>query len=137
MTTAVSPGPARTTTGAPLPLVALPQGELLTVNINQLPLHYHTGTAQVWTIQGRWEYREYPGQPQVAGSYLHEPGGSVHTFFCPEDNTEETVVLLWMEGAQINFSTSIQFITETLSAEQDTGPVPYIHAGGAAAITTA
>ena len=44
-------------------------------------------------------------------------------------------MLLWMEGAQINFdedgklvsivdATAIQFITEKLSAEQDTGPVP-------------
>jgi len=65
-----------------------------------LPLHYHTGPAQVWTIQGRWEYREYPGQPQVAGSYLHEPGGSVHTFFCPDDNTEDTIALAQaVEGA--------------------------------------
>ena len=81
----------------------------------------------------------------MAGSYLYEPGGSVHTFFCPEDNTEDTVVLLWMEGAQINFdedgklhsiidATAIQFITEKVSAEQDTGPVNYIHAGGAAAV---
>jgi hypothetical protein len=113
MTASVSPGIAATTTGAPLPMVALPQGELLTINIDQipllkdliapgitssrcawtwkrgewvflatlapgceLPLHYHTGPAQVWTIQGRWEYKEYPTQPQVAGSYLYEPGGS-------------------------------------------------------------
>jgi len=111
----------------------------------ELPVHYHTGTAEVYTFQGRWEYREYSAQPQVAGSYLYEPGGSVHTFFCPEDNTEETIVLLWMEGAQINFdedgklvsindATAIQYITEKLSAEQNTGPVPYIYAGGAAAV---
>ena len=132
MTETMSPAkligsPAKLANGAPLPLVALPQGELLTVNIEQipraegprrpgnphpaaahrprarrvgvpvplapgceLPLHYHTGTAQVWTIQGRWEYKEYPDQPQTAGSYLYEPGGSVHTFFTPADNTEDT-----------------------------------------------
>jgi len=177
MTTAVSPGPARTTSGAPLPLVSLPQGELLTVNINQipllkdlvapgvhiqplrldpekgewvflatlapgceLPLHYHTGTAQVWTIQGRWEYREYPGQPQVAGSYLHEPGGSVHTFFCPEDNTEDTIALAWIEGAQVSFNedgsfhsifdaVTVQYLAEAAAAEQGLGPVPYIRGG--------
>ncbi len=104
MTATVSPGMATTGSGAPLPVVALPQGELLTVNIDQipllkdlvapgihvqplrldpergewvflatlapgceLPLHYHTGPAQVWTIQGRWEYKEYPDQPQVGG----------------------------------------------------------------------
>ena len=179
MTATVSPGLATTTSGAPLPVVALPQGELLTVNINQipmlrdlavpgihiqplrldvekgewvflatmapgceLPLHYHTGPAQVWTIQGRWQYKEYPTQPQVAGSYLYEPGGSVHTFYCPEDNTEDTVVLLWMEGAQINFNddgtlhgindaASIQYLTDTLSAERGVGTVPYIHGGNA------
>ena len=69
-----------------------------------LPIHYHTGTAQVWTFQGRWKYAEYPDQPQTAGSYLYEPGGSVHTFYCPEDNTEDTVTLAWMEGAQISFN---------------------------------
>ena len=57
-------------------------------------------------------------------------------------NTEDTVVLLWMEGAQIGFNedgtlhaindaTSIQYITETVSAAQGT-PVPYIHGGAAA-----
>ncbi len=183
MSAVASPGPKTTNSGAPLPLVAQPQDDLLSVNIEEIPLlkdaiapgihiqplrldpdhgqavliatlapgcelpvHYHTGTAEVYTFQGRWEYREYPAQPQTAGSYLYEPGGSVHTFFCPEDNTEDTVVLLWMEGAQINFAedgslasivdaTSIQYVTEQLSAERDTGPVPYIYAGGAAAIS--
>ena len=140
MTATPSPTTLTTVSGSPLPLVALPQTELLTVNIDQipllkdllpgihiqplrldlesgewvflatlapgcaLPLHYHTGTAQVWTIQGRWEYREYPDQPQMAGSYLYEPGGSVHTFFCPEDNTEDTIALAWIEGAQVSFN---------------------------------
>jgi 2,4'-dihydroxyacetophenone dioxygenase len=177
-----SPSPAKTASGAPLPLVALPQGELLTVNVNdipllkdlvapgihiqplrldlergewvflatlapgcELPLHYHTGPAQVWTIQGRWLYREYPSQPQVAGSYLYEPGGSVHTFYCPEDNTEDTIALAWIDGAQVSFNedgtfhsvtdaVTIQYLTETASAAQGTGPVGYIR-GGAAAVT--
>ena len=88
MTAPVSPGMFRTNSGVPLPLVALPQGELLTVNIDQipllkdlwapastssrcawtpkrdrwvflatlapgcvLPLHYHTGTAEVYTFR--------------------------------------------------------------------------------------
>jgi 2,4'-dihydroxyacetophenone dioxygenase len=66
----------------------------------------------------------------------------VHTFFCPEDNTEDTVALLWMEGAQINFNedgtlyaindaTSIQYLAETLPAARGTGPVNYIHGGNA------
>ena len=184
MTTTTSPGTATTGSGAPLPLVALPQGELLTVNIDQipmlkdlvapgihiqplrldlekgewvflatmapgceLPLHYHTGAAQVWTIQGRWEYKEYPNQPQVAGSYLHEPGGSVHTFFCPADNTEDTIALAWIEGAQVSFNEdgtfhsvfdaiAVHYLTETAAAAQGLGPIPYIR-GGANAVNKA
>jgi 2,4'-dihydroxyacetophenone dioxygenase len=180
------PGPrwAKTLSGAPLPLVALPQGELLTVNVDQIPLlkdavapgihiqplrldpergqlvllatmapgcvlpvHYHTGPAEVYTISGCWKYREYPDQPQTAGSYLYEPGGSVHTFYCPEDNTEDTVVLVWIEGAQVSFNedgtfhsvtdaVTIQYLTETVSAAQGTGPVGYIRGGAAAVINS-
>jgi 2,4'-dihydroxyacetophenone dioxygenase len=163
-----------THSGAQLPVVALPQGELLTVNIDQipmlkdlvapgihiqplrldpergewvflatlapgckLPLHYHTGPAHVWTIQGRWLYHEYPDDPQVAGSYLYEPAGSVHTFYCPEDNTEDTIAFALIEGAQLNFNedgtfhsvldaTGLQYLTETAAAAQGVGPVPYI-----------
>ena len=81
----------------------------------------------MYTLSGRWEYREYPDQPQIAGSYLYEPGGSVHTFFCPEDNTEDTVALPWIEGAQVSFNEdgtfhsvtdaiTIQYLTETVAA---------------------
>ena len=182
MTATISP--ATTYSGAPLPVVALPQGELLTVNIDQvpvfkdlvapgihvqtlrvdpergdwvilatmapgceLPLHYHTGPAQVWTIQGRWLYREYPDQPQTAGSYLYEPGGSVHTFFCPEDNTEDTVALAWIEGAQVSFNedgtfhsifdaVTIQYLTDAAAAAQGSGPVGYVRGGSAAVINS-
>ncbi|HEX7425957.1 MAG TPA: hypothetical protein VF328_02935, partial [Mycobacterium sp.] len=72
---------------------------------------------------------------------------SVHTFYCPEDNTEDTVVRLWMEGAQIGFNqdgtlyhindaTSIQHVTETVSAAQGTGPVGYIHGGSAGVVNS-
>jgi quercetin dioxygenase-like cupin family protein len=179
MSPVASPGPKTTSSGAPLPLVAQPQDDLLTVNIDdipllkdaiapgihiqplrldpdhgqavllatlapgcELPLHYHTGPAQVWTIQGRWEYKEYPTQPQVAGSYLYEPGGSVHTFFCPADNTEDTIALAWIEGAQVSFNedgtfhsvfdaVAIQYQTETAAAAQGLAPIPYIRGGGA------
>jgi 2,4'-dihydroxyacetophenone dioxygenase len=184
VTRTASPSPAKTLSGAPLPLVALPQGELLTVNIDQIPLlkdavapgihiqplrldpergqlvllatmapgcvlpvHYHTGPAEVYTISGCWKYREYPDQPQTAGSYLYEPGGSVHTFYCPEDNTEDTVVLVWIEGAQVSFNedgtfhsvtdaVTIQYLTETVSAAQGAGPVGYIRGGAAAVINS-
>ena len=79
---------------------------------------------------------------QTEGSYLYEPGGSVHTFFTPEDNTEDTVVLIWMEGANVNFNedgtfhsvldpVAIQYLTEAVSAAQGTGKVGYIHGGEA------
>jgi quercetin dioxygenase-like cupin family protein len=107
-----------------------------------LPLHYHTGTAQVWTIQGKWCYREYPDQPQTAGSYLFEPAGSVHTFYCPEDNTEDTITLAWIEGAQVSFNddgsyyslndaVSMQYGLEAIAAERRIGPLPYIRGNGA------
>jgi 2,4'-dihydroxyacetophenone dioxygenase len=179
MTASLSPGMATTGSGAPLPVVALPQGELLTVNIDQipllkdlvgpgihiqplrldpergewvflatlapgcvLPLHYHTGPAQVWTIQGRWLYREYPDQPQTAGSYLYEPGGSVHTFYCPEDNTEDTVALAWIEGAQVSFSedgtfhsvmdvVALKYLADNAAKAQGMGELGYIHGGAA------
>jgi 2,4'-dihydroxyacetophenone dioxygenase len=187
VTTSASPVLPTTRSGAPLPLAALPQGELLTVNIDQipmfkdlggpgihiqplrldlekgewvflatlapgceLPLHYHTGPAQVWTIQGRWEYKEYPDQPQTAGSYLYEPGGSTHTFFCPADNTEDTITLAWIEGAQVSFNedgtfhsvndaVAVQYLIQTAEAAEGTGPTPFITGGanGVNAVTQA
>jgi 2,4'-dihydroxyacetophenone dioxygenase len=179
MTSTVDPTPTSTTSGALLPIVALPQGELLTVNKDnvplfrdalgegvhfkplrldleagcwvvlatlspgaQLPVHYHTGTAEAYTISGRWYYLEYPDQPQTAGSYLYEPGGSVHTFVCPESNTEDTVIFIRVEGANINFTEDGQFhsildavmichLTGQLANERGLGPVDYIGGGAA------
>lgn len=181
MTAIASPEMVTTRSGATLPLVALPQGELLSVNLAETPLlkdalgpgisfhplrldtergeyvilarmapgvglqiHYHTGPAQVFTMQGRWLYREYPDQPQTAGSYLYEPGGSVHTFYTPEDNTEDTVALIWVDGANVNFNedgsfhsildaVSLHYLTETVSAAQGTRPA-FVH-GGTAGVT--
>ena len=178
-----APAPATTSSGAVLPLVALPQGELLTVNAKYIPtirnalglgvhfqplrldiengewvvlatfepgetvpLHYHTGVAEVFTMSGRWHYLEYPNQPQTAGSYLYEPGSSVHTFITPTDNTEDTVILVRVVGANINFTEDGQFhsildaalirhLTDTLAAEQNLGALSYI-GGGAAGFTT-
>jgi hypothetical protein len=111
-----------------------------------IPLHYHTGVAEVFTLSGRWHYREYPHQPQAAGSYLYEPGSSVHTFITPADNTEDTVILVRVIGANINFTDDGQFhsildaallrhLTDTLSAEQHLGAINYI--GGCATGFTA
>ncbi|MEO8815225.1 MAG: 2,4'-dihydroxyacetophenone dioxygenase family protein [Mycobacterium sp.] len=182
MTLAIAPAPANTSTGAALPLVALPQTELLTVNEKDIPLiknslgagvhfrplrldiengewvvlatfepgatvplHYHTGVAEVYTLSGCWHYLEYPDQLQIAGSYLYEPGSSVHTFITPQDNTEDTVILVRVVGANINFNEDgtfhsildaalITYLTGVLSADQNLGPINYI-AGGAVAYT--
>jgi 2,4'-dihydroxyacetophenone dioxygenase len=181
MTLTIEPAPMTTIAGALLPLVALPQGELLTVNganiplINDalgegvhfkplrldleagvwvvlaviapggsVPLHYHTGIAEAYTLSGSWHYLEYPDQVQTAGSYLYEPAGSVHTFVCPEPNTEDTVLLIRVEGGNVNFtedgqfhsildSVTIRHLTSTLADERGLGPINYI-GGGAAGV---
>ena len=69
-----------------------------------LPLHFHTGYVHGFTMSGCWYYTEYPDQKQTAGSYLFEPGGSVHQFNTPADNTEDTDTLFVMTGANINFA---------------------------------
>ncbi len=179
MTLTAEPRTSTTGTGAQLPLVALPQGELLTVTeqniprINDalgpgvhfkplrldleagtwvvlaiiapgasIPLHYHTGTAEAYTLSGSWHYLEYPDQPQTAGCYLYEPGGSVHTFVCPETNTEDTVLFIRVEGANVNFNEDGSFhsvldavtichLTSVLSDVQGVGPVNYLRGGSA------
>ncbi|WP_019875366.1 2,4'-dihydroxyacetophenone dioxygenase family protein [Sporichthya polymorpha] len=140
-TTLTAPGLTTTGAGAPLPVVAVPQGDLLWIDESAtpwlvaamgpgldikplridlernewvlllraapgvgLPIHYHTGPAEVFTLSGRWYYREYPNSPQVAGSYLYEPSGSVHQFHTPADNTEDTVALIRVAGANVNFN---------------------------------
>ena len=97
-----------------------------------MPLHYHTGVAEVYTLAGSWHYLEHPQQMQTAGSYLYEPGGSVHTFVCPSTNTEDTVFLVRVEGANVNFTengqchsildaTLIQRLSLDLSQAQELG----------------
>ena len=180
-TNPATPDVATSGSGIPLPIVALPQDEILTVNEAdipvlkdmvvpgvslqalrldpqrgeivvlatvapgvELPIHYHTGSAEVYTLSGRWEYREYPDQPQTAGSYLYEPVGSIHTFFTPADNTEDTVTLWWMQGAQVSFNddgtfhsltdaVSIQYLVDGAAAAQGLGRIGYI-LGGAAGV---
>ncbi len=75
-----------------------------------LPTHYHTGTVHFFTLTGRWNYVEYPDQPQTAGSYLYEPGGSIHTFSVPEDNTETTDTVMVVHGANVNFDADGNYV---------------------------
>lgn len=82
-----------------------------------MPVHYHTGTVHVWTIRGRWHYVEYPDQVQTAGSYLYEPGGSVHQFVTPADNTEPTEMLMIVSGANINFDPAGNYLGVLDAAE--------------------
>lgn len=172
-----APAPASTSTGASLPLVALPQTELLTINERdiplikdlmgggvhfkplrldmengvwvvlatfeagaRIPLHYHTGEVDAWTISGSWHYLEYPDQVQTAGSYLFEPASSVHTLYCPESNTEDTVVFFRVKGANVNFNddgtfhsildaTLLTALIGELAAEQNLGTIKYLTGG--------
>jgi 2,4'-dihydroxyacetophenone dioxygenase len=171
-----------TSSGAVLPLVALPAGELLTVNEStnplirdaygpgvhfkplrldleagcwvilvvldpgaKMPIRYRTGIAEVYTLAGRWYYLEYPDQPQTVGSYVYRPAGSVDTFLCPESNTEQTVILMRIEGCYVNFTEDGQFhsildammfahATPMLAEDQEEGTVRYIGGGGAGLI---
>jgi quercetin dioxygenase-like cupin family protein len=75
-----------------------------------LPTHYHTGTAHLWTLSGKWNYLEYPDQPQTAGSYLFEPGSSIHTLNVHADNTELTETLMVVSGSNINFDQDGNFV---------------------------
>jgi quercetin dioxygenase-like cupin family protein len=64
-----------------------------------VPKHFHTGAVHFYTTAGAWNYIEYPNDVQTAGSYLYEPGGSVHTF-STKDGTEGFMVV---HGANVNF----------------------------------
>lgn len=68
-----------------------------------LPKHFHTGSVHFYTLAGCWHYLEYPDQKQTAGCYLYEPGGSIHTFHTPADNTGPTDGFMVVTGANINF----------------------------------
>ena len=69
----------------------------------QLQRHKHTGAVEGYTLTGRWNYLEYDFVSE-AGSYIHEPAGSIHTLNVPEDNVEDTDVLFVIEGALLNLT---------------------------------
>lgn len=75
-----------------------------------LPKHFHTGVVHFYTLSGCWYYLEYPDDKQVEGSYLYEPGGSVHTFHTPETNEELTDTFMVIAGANINFDQNGNFV---------------------------
>ncbi len=63
--------------------------------------HRHTGEVFAFTLQGSWKYLEYP-DVNVAGSYLFEPAGSIHTLHVPDTNKEVTDVWFAIRGANLN-----------------------------------
>lgn len=106
-----------------------------------LPKHFHTGVVHFYTLDGLWHYLEYPDQPQTAGSYLYEPGGSIHTFHCPEDSGGADGFMV-IEGANINFGENDEFMNimdagwieqVVLAVAKEQGITPnYIKPGGGA-----
>lgn len=81
-----------------------------------LPTHYHSGTVHFYTTKGSWNYVEHPEDPQIAGSYLFEPAGSMHTF----ESQEGTEGFLIVEGANVNLNEdgSLMFIMDAGWIEQ-------------------
>lgn len=73
--------------------------------------HKHTGPVMAVTLTGKWVYLEYPDVVNVAGSYLFEPAGSVHTLHVPEDNEEITDVWFAIWGANLNLGADGQVET--------------------------
>jgi quercetin dioxygenase-like cupin family protein len=63
--------------------------------------HKHTGPVFAVTFSGAWKYKEYP-EVNVAGSYLFEPAGSIHTLTVPEDQDGLTDVWFAIYGANLN-----------------------------------
>ena len=170
--TARLPTQLTTFTGAALPLPAIPQDRLLTVDVEQIPLseghprcpRYPHQAAALDPERGEWVFmaagaglRPAHPLPHRCGAGVHalgaagatastptsrrrrartctRPVGSAHTFYCPEDNTEDTVVIAWLEGAQVSFNDDgtfhslndavlLQHLTETVAAAQGIGRV--------------
>ncbi len=106
-----------------------------------LPKHFHTGTVHLWTISGCWHYLEYPDQKQTAGCYLFEPGGSIHTFHTPADNTEPTDTFMVVTGSNVNYDEDDNLVgildagwiaeaVKVASVEQGLGEAHFIEAKG-------
>lgn len=75
--------------------------------------HRHTGPVFGYTISGAWKYAEYD-YVNRAGSFLHEPAGSVHTLTVLEDNVEPTDVWFHMYGVNLNLAEdgSVESVTD-------------------------
>ena len=69
----------------------------------RLQRHRHSGAVDGYTVSGRWHYLEYDFY-SLAGSYIHEPAGSVHTLDVPADNEGVTEVLFVIQGVLLNLA---------------------------------
>ncbi|RDK06056.1 2,4'-dihydroxyacetophenone dioxygenase family protein [Cupriavidus lacunae] len=105
--------------------------------------HFHTGTVHLFTMSGNWNYSQYPQQPQTAGCYLYEPGGSIHQFTTPASNTETTDMFMVIYGANINFDADgnfvnigdagfIEMMLNKVASDRGMSPLKYIRSLGAA-----
>jgi 2,4'-dihydroxyacetophenone dioxygenase len=57
--------------------------------------HRHLGAVHMFTLSGTWGYREHDDL-NVAGSYLYEPPGSIHTLYVPvESGDAETLTVIY------------------------------------------
>lgn len=81
-----------------------------------LPRHYHTGVVHFYTTKGSWNYVEYPDDVQTEGSYLYEPGGSIHTF----ESKEGAEGFMVIQGANVNLNDddTLMFIMDSGWIEQ-------------------
>jgi hypothetical protein len=73
-----------------------------------------------FTTKGEWSYVEYPDDKQTAGSYLYEPGGSIHQFKVAKDAAQDAEGFMVVNGANVNFTEEGEFldVTDALSIEQ-------------------
>jgi quercetin dioxygenase-like cupin family protein len=69
----------------------------------RLQRHRHSGAVDGYTVSGRWHYLEYDFF-SLAGSYIREPAGSIHTLDVPADNDGDTEVLFIIEGVLLNLA---------------------------------
>jgi quercetin dioxygenase-like cupin family protein len=83
------------------------------------PRHRHTGHSYGFTVAGAWGYEEYASRYE-AGSFIHEPNGSLHTLVVFADNTEPTDVVFISRGANLTVDDSgaVVAITDTDSLLQ-------------------
>jgi 2,4'-dihydroxyacetophenone dioxygenase len=116
--TSLSPPAALHRGASDLPFVPLQEGitaQLLQVDIEggffvvrvrgepgaTMVPHKHTGQVFAFTHSGSWRYHEYP-EINLAGSYLFEPAGSIHTLHFPATNAEVTEVSFVIHGANLD-----------------------------------